>query len=76
MGEENGRRFLFSDKNICSVATFLLIPCTSKIPAFYCSEMEISVAEEKHNSRDGAWGGEQEMANRGKRAYWGKGTYP
>lgn len=38
--------------------TFLLIPCTSKIPAFYCGEMEISVAEEKHNSRDGAWEGE------------------
>lgn len=54
----------------------LTIPGTSKIPAFYSREMEISVAEGKHSSRDGARGGEKEVANRGKEHTAEGETYP
>lgn len=54
----------------------LMIPCTSKIPAFYCREMEISVAEGKHSSRDGACEGEKEVENRGREHTGERGHTP
>lgn len=53
-----------------------MIPCTSKIPAFYCREMEISVAEGKHSSRDGACEGEKEVENRGRERTGERGHTP
>lgn len=45
----------------------LIIPGTSKIPPLYCREMEISVVEGEQNTRRGAWGGKEEVANRGRK---------
>lgn len=40
-----------------------MIPCTSKIPEFYCRETEISIAKGKH-SFQGWWKIEEEIISR------------